>query len=63
MDFVIVCNGQSIAIEVKIGRRTTNAGLPEFVKRFSPKHSFIVGSGGVPVEEFLQWNLGELFNN
>ncbi len=63
VDFVIESNRQCIAIEVKNGRRTTNAGLPEFVKRFSPKHSFVVGSGGVPVEEFLQWNLGELFND
>ena len=61
VDFVIVSNGQSVAIEVKSGHRTTNSGLPEFVKRFSPKHSLIVGSGGVPVKEFLQWNLGELF--
>ncbi len=50
-----------IAIEVKSGRRTTNAGLPEFVRRFNPKHSFIVCSGGIPVGEFLQWNPGELF--
>ncbi len=61
VDFVIESNRQYIAIEVKSGRRTTNAGLPEFVKRFSPKLSFVVGSSGVPVEEFLQWNLGELF--
>ena len=62
VDFVIESNGQCVAIEVKSGRRTTNAGLPEFVKRFSPKHSLVVGSEGVPVEEFLQWNLSELFN-
>lgn len=61
VDFVIENNRQCIAIEVKSGRRTTNAGLPEFVKRFNPTHSLVVGSGGVPVEEFLQWNLGELF--
>ncbi|MEZ3440740.1 ATP-binding protein [uncultured Alistipes sp.] len=61
VDFVIENNRQCIAIEVKSGRRTTNAGLPEFVKRFNPMHSLVVGSGGVPVEEFLQWNLGELF--
>ncbi len=54
-------NRQCVAIEVKSGRRTTNAGLPEFVKRFHPQHSFVVGSGGVPVEEFLQWELGDLF--
>lgn len=60
VDFVIESNGRCIAIEVKSGRRTMNAGLPEFVNRFHPRHSFVVGSGGVPVEEFLQWNIGEL---
>lgn len=62
VDFVIESNYQCIAIEVKSGRRTTNAGLPEFVKRFQPKYSFVVGSDGVPVEEFLQWNISELFD-
>lgn len=61
VDFVIESNRQCVAIEVKSGHRTTNAGLPEFVKRFNPKHSFVVGSGGVPVEEFLQWDLERLF--
>lgn len=61
VDFVIERNRQCVAIEVKSGRRTTDAGLPELVKRFNPKHSFVVGTGGVPVEEFLQWNFGELF--
>lgn len=61
VDFVIERNRQCVAIEVKSGRRTTNAGLPELVKRFNPKHSFVVGTGGVSVEEFLQWNFGELF--
>ena len=61
VDFVIESNRQCVAIEVKSGCRTTNAGLPEFVKRFNPVYSLVVGSGGVPVEEFLQWNISELF--
>lgn len=61
VDFVIEGNRQCIAIEVKSGRRTVNAGLSEFAKRFAPKRSFVIGSGGVPIEEFLQWNIGELF--
>ena len=61
VDFVIESNRQCVAIEVKSGWRTTNAGLPEFVKRFNPVYSLVVGSGGVPVEEFLQWNISELF--
>lgn len=63
VDFVIESNRQCVAIEVKSGHRTTNTGLPEFVRRFNPKHSFVVGSGGIPAEEFFQWNLGELFND
>ncbi|WP_251621902.1 hypothetical protein [Odoribacter lunatus] len=51
----------NIFTEVKSGYRTMNAGLSEFAKRFAPKHSFVIGSGGVPVGEFLQWNIGELF--
>lgn len=61
VDFVIESGRQCIAVEVKSGRRTTNAGLPEFVRRFRPEHSFVIGSGGVPAEEFLQWNIRDLF--
>ena len=60
VDFVIDTNDKQIAIEVKSGRRTTNEGLGEFTRRFNPQYSFVVGSGGVPVEEFLSWNLGRL---
>ena len=62
VDFILENNHQCVAIEVKSGRRTTNKGLQEFNKRFNPQNSFVVGSGGVPVKEFLQWDLGELFN-
>ena len=61
VDFILESNRQCVAIEVKSGRRTTNSGLSVFSDRFHPKYSFIVGSDGVSVEEFLQWNLGELF--
>ncbi len=61
VDFVIEHSNQCVAIEVKSGRRTTNAGLLKFSGRFQPVHSFVVGSGGVPIEEFLLWDLGLLF--
>jgi Predicted ATPase (AAA+ superfamily) len=60
VDFVIDTNNKLIAIEVKSGRRTTNDGLSEFKKRYNPDYSFVVGSGGVPLEEFLSWDLGKL---
>lgn len=60
VDFIIEYNKQSIAIEVKSGRRTTNEGLGVFRDRFHPKQFFVVGSGGVPIEEFLRWDIGNL---
>ena len=62
VDFVIDAGGKLISIEVKSGRRVKNEGLEAFKKQFSPAYSFVVGSGGVPVEEFLGWDLGQLID-
>ena len=62
VDFVIDADNKLIAIEVKSGRRIKNEGLEEFKKQFNPVYSFVVGSGGVPVEEFLGWDLGRLID-
>ena len=53
VDFVIVRDGEVTAIEVKSGRRGMNSGLPTFVEVFHPKRSFIVGTGGVSLKDFL----------
>ena len=53
VDFIVVRDGEVTAIEVKSGRRGTNSGLPAFVEAFSPKRSFVVGTGGVSIEDFL----------
>lgn len=63
VDFVIEHNRQCIAIEVKSGRRTMNNGLVRFQEQFHPVRSFVVGSGGVPIEEFLMWDIGKLIDN
>lgn len=60
VDFVIEFDKQLIAIEVKSGRRTTSNGLPLFGRQFHPIHSIVVGSGGIPIEEFLTWDIGRL---
>ena len=52
-DFIIDNGGEVTAIEVKSGRRGMNAGLPDFVEAFKPKRSFVVGTGGVSLEDFL----------
>lgn len=53
VDFIIDNGGEVTAIEVKSGRRGMNAGLPDFVEAFKPKRSFMVGAGGVNLEDFL----------
>ena len=61
VDFILERRGETIAIEVKSGRRTTNKGLPLFKEQFSPRHAIVVGSGGFTLEEFLQVDLERLW--
>ena len=60
VDFIIVNDGEVTAIEVKSGRRGMNSGLPVFVEAFHPRKSFVVGSGGVSLEDFLMCNIEAL---
>lgn len=53
VDFILVNKGEVTAIEVKSGRRGMNSGLPAFAKAFHPHRSFVVGTGGVSIEDFL----------
>ena len=61
VDFIIVRDGEVTAIEVKSGRRGMNAGLPAFVETFHPKRSFVVGTGGVSLEDFLSCEVDAFF--
>ena len=63
VDFIIEYNKRCIAIEVKSGRRNSNEGLSVFRDKFHPIQSFVVGSGGIPLDEFLSWNIGRLLDN
>ncbi|MBR4917847.1 MAG: ATP-binding protein [Bacteroidales bacterium] len=60
VDFIVESGEQQIAIEVKSGRRSTNNGLKVFSDKFHPQQSFVVGTDGIPVEEFLTWNMENL---
>lgn len=57
VDFVITYQRKCWAIEVKSGRRSANAGLSIFREKFHPHQTLIVGTGGIPIEEFLRWNI------
>lgn len=62
VDFIIANDGECVAIEVKSGRRGMNSGLPKFVKAFHPKLSFVVGTSGVSLEDFLNGDLDALIH-
>lgn len=61
VDYILELRGETVAIEVKSGRRITNKGLGIFRERFNPRYAIVVGSGGIPVEEFLQMDLERLW--
>lgn len=60
VDFIIDNDGELTAIEVKSGRRGMNSGLPAFIDAFHPKRAFVVGTGGVSLEDFLSCDLESL---
>lgn len=54
VDFVLLYGKRILAIEVKSGRRQTRvSGLVEFCKRNPRAIPLVVGTGGVPLDEFL----------
>ena len=61
VDFVIESNRRCVAVEVKSGSRLTDRGLSKFAAAFHPVQSFVVGTGGIPLEEFLSWDLRTMF--
>jgi hypothetical protein len=61
VDYVLKRGPKVIAIEVKSSRRTGNSGLPKFISSFHSHKAFVVGSGGISVEEFLSMDLNLLF--
>lgn len=61
VDFIVERNHKVWAIEVKSGKRGMNKGLGLFRETFNPYRAFVVGTDGIPVEEFLAANLDDFF--
>ncbi len=61
VDYVLEKNGKLIALEVKSGRRRENAGMKVFADKFHPAKVLLVGTGGIPLEEFLKITPSALF--
>lgn len=53
VDFVVAAGEKLWALEVKSGRVRSSGGLTSFCKEHPDAHAMIVGSGGVPLDEFF----------
>ena len=61
VDFVLEKGDKVISLEVKSGIKADNAGMRIFAEKFTPQKVLLVGTGGIPYEEFLKINPKELF--
>ncbi|MCO6493950.1 MAG: DUF4143 domain-containing protein [Phaeodactylibacter sp.] len=61
VDFVLEKDRQVIAIEVKSGVRRKARGIDAFAKKYRPHKTLMVGSEGLPWQQFLKIDPLELF--
>ena len=61
VDFILRKKSSVIAIEVKSNAEKKTAGLEKFKQLFQPKKAFIVGDGGISIEDFLSMDIRKLF--
>ena len=61
VDFILQKKGSLVAIEVKSNAEKTTQGLEKFKQMFNPKTSFIIGDGGISIEEFFSMDINKLF--
>ncbi len=62
VDFVLTYGRRAVAFEVKSGSgRPRTPGLTKFRERFSPYAEHVIGSGGIPLSEFLLTPVKEWF--
>lgn len=61
VDFILHKKGSLVAIEIKSNAEKNTNGLDKFRQMFNPKALFIVGDGGIGVEDFLSMDINKLF--
>lgn len=61
VDFILRKKGSVVAIEVKSNAEKRTEGLDKFRQLFNSQSSFIVGDGGIGVENFLSMDIRKLF--
>jgi|GEM_PF-2146170 len=62
LDYVIEKNNDIIAIEIKSGKYSANKGLSLFSDEFHPCGVYLVGTDGIPFEQFFSMNPMDLFS-
>ena len=62
VDYVIEKNNDIIAIEIKSGKYSANKGLSLFSDEFHPCGVYLVGTDGIPFEQFFSMNPMDLFS-
>ena len=61
VDFILESSGETIALEVKSGRKSQTKGMSIFAEKFRPGKSLIIGTNGIDIGEFLRINPIDLF--
>lgn len=55
VDFILSREDRHVGIEVKSGRkRDALAGMQRFATQFTPHRTLLVGTGGMPIQEFFE---------
>ncbi len=62
VDFILKKGGNIVAIEVKAGLKNDSLkGMGTFIQNFPKSKPILIGTGGIPVEEFFRIEIEELF--
>ncbi|HZM03120.1 MAG TPA: hypothetical protein VFC44_08850, partial [Candidatus Saccharimonadales bacterium] len=61
VDFVVTRGAATWAVEVKSGREGKTPGLSEFRANYPKAKSWIIGTGGIPLNEFFEQPAEEWF--
>jgi predicted AAA+ superfamily ATPase len=61
VDFILEKGDITIGLEVKSGASADNEGMGIFNEKFHPDKMLLVGTGGIPYEDFLKINPKDIF--
>lgn len=61
VDFILRKKDSLVAIEVKSNAEKRTEGLEKFKQLFNPKTAFIIGDGGISIEDFFTMDIRKLF--